>query len=44
MITQLGTLRGNKMELQIGLSSEKEMIVTESDLASVSGKRSNPKG
>ena len=25
------------MELQIGLSSEKEMIVTESDLASVSG-------
>jgi predicted thioesterase len=37
MITQLVTLRGNKMELQIGLSSEKEMIVTESDLASVSG-------
>ena len=37
MITQLVTLRGNRMELQIGLSSEKEMIVTESDLASVSG-------
>lgn len=31
------THRGNRMELQIGLSSEKEMIVTESDLASVSG-------
>ena len=37
MITQLATLRGNRMELQIGLSSEKEMIVTENDLASVSG-------
>ena len=37
MVTQLVTLRGNKMELQIGLSSEKEMIVTENDLASVSG-------
>ena len=37
MITQLVTHRGNKMELQIGLSSEKEMIVTENDLASVSG-------
>ena len=36
-ITQLVTLRGNRMELQIGLSGEKEMIVTESDLASVSG-------
>ena len=37
MIIQLVTLRGNRMELQIGLSSEKEMIVTENDLASVSG-------
>jgi fluoroacetyl-CoA thioesterase len=37
MIKQLVKLRGNKMELQVGLSSEKEMIVTESDLASVSG-------
>jgi fluoroacetyl-CoA thioesterase len=37
MITQLVTFRGNRMELQIGLSSEKEMIVTENDLASVSG-------
>ena len=37
MIKQLVKLRGNKMELQVGLSCEKEMIVTESDLASVSG-------
>ena len=37
MITQLETLRGNRMGLQIGLISEKEMIVTENDLASISG-------
>ena len=37
MIKQLVKLRGNKIELQVVLNCEKEMIVTESDLASVSG-------